>query len=618
MNCLPIVDRELRVAARKRSTFWLRIAAAVTVLVIGAAVFTLSLLQRASPAQIGSSLFHVVTWLCLVAGLSAGLFFTSDCLSEEKRDGTLGLLFLTDLRGYDVALGKLLATSLRGFYALLAVLPILAIAMVMGGTSGAQFGKSALALVNALFLSLAAGLAVSALSRDSLRALSGTLCLLLLLVFGGPLADTIIAWVRQTTSKPLWTLTSPGYVLVAASAWGRPPYWSALLITHLLGWLLLALACVLVPRTWQDKKKAGGGHRSAWGYAWRYGGARRRRRLRHKLLDREPVAWLVCRERWQPQGLWIITLLLAGGFVAMWVAELPRQMWFIWHGIGGLFIFVLYLWAASQSCRFHVAARGSGLLELVLASPLNERRIVSGQWLALLRMFGLPVLLLLGTHLVGVTLWQLEFQRMATTASKVTTSVVTNQTGTVSSKRVIVGTTVTTSSSAGTNAAPVPPVFQTLTKDWQRTAMAVTVALASGISTAANLLALCWFGLWMGLTSKTANLATLKTILFVEIIPFLVITFGASMAVGFMIPLLMMRGRSGPSTAWIAWWPLVNTLLAALLAVGKDAGFIVWSRHKLYSSFRERATRSLGQPRVKRLPPALATIPPPPVIAAPQ
>ena len=34
MNCLPIVDRELRVAARKRSTFWLRVAAGATGVVI--------------------------------------------------------------------------------------------------------------------------------------------------------------------------------------------------------------------------------------------------------------------------------------------------------------------------------------------------------------------------------------------------------------------------------------------------------------------------------------------------------------------------------------------------------------------------------------------------------
>ena len=131
----------------------------------------------------------MLTWLCLAAGLSAGLFFTSDCLSEEKREGTLGLLFLTDLRGYDVVLGKLLATSLRGFYALLAVLPILAITLFMGGVTGAQYWKSALALVNALFFSLAAGMAVSAVSRDSQKAMMGTLLVLLLLALGGPVAD---------------------------------------------------------------------------------------------------------------------------------------------------------------------------------------------------------------------------------------------------------------------------------------------------------------------------------------------------------------------------------------------------------------------------------------------
>jgi len=34
--------------------------------------------------------------------LLCGVFLTSDCLSEEKREGTLGLLFLTDLKGFDI------------------------------------------------------------------------------------------------------------------------------------------------------------------------------------------------------------------------------------------------------------------------------------------------------------------------------------------------------------------------------------------------------------------------------------------------------------------------------------------------------------------------------------
>src|SRR5438094_46289 len=202
MSLLPIVRRELRVAARKRITFWLRVASAITAVVLGSGCLLMGGWQRIGTAQMGSMLFYALTWLCLAAALAAGLFFTSDCLSEEKREGTLGFLFLTDLRGYDVVLGKLLATSLRCFYALLAVLPILGVTLLMGRVTGAQFWKTSLALVNAMFISLAAGLFVSALSRDSQKALSGTLLLLLLLVGSGPAADATLATANARSFSP--------------------------------------------------------------------------------------------------------------------------------------------------------------------------------------------------------------------------------------------------------------------------------------------------------------------------------------------------------------------------------------------------------------------------------
>jgi hypothetical protein len=211
MNYLPIADRELRVAVRKRSTFWLRVAAALTGLVIGGGCLLLSKVFGANSVRMGSILFNSLTWLCLVAGLSAGLFFTSDCLSEEKREGTLGLLFLTDLRGYDVALAaghlpaRLLCTAGRA--------PILAITLPMGGVTGAQYWKATLALVNALFVSLAAGLAVSVVSRDSQKALTATFFVLLVFALGGPLTDGIIAGARHRTFQPRCSLSSPAYVL---------------------------------------------------------------------------------------------------------------------------------------------------------------------------------------------------------------------------------------------------------------------------------------------------------------------------------------------------------------------------------------------------------------------
>ena len=63
----------------------------------------------------------------------------------------MGLLFLTDLKGYDVVLGKFIARSLPALYGLLALLPLIGIPLLLGGVTGSEFWRMALALVNALF-----------------------------------------------------------------------------------------------------------------------------------------------------------------------------------------------------------------------------------------------------------------------------------------------------------------------------------------------------------------------------------------------------------------------------------------------------------------------------------
>ncbi len=613
MNCLPIADRELRVAVRKRSTFWLRVAAALTALLIGSGFMLLSLVQGARTPGMGSTLFSVLTWLCLAAVLSAGPFLTADCLSEEKREGTLGLLFLTDLRGYDVALGKLLATSLRGFYALLAVLPILAITLFMGGVSGTQYWKSCLALLNALFVSLAAGMAVSALSRDSQKALGATVFVLGLLALGGPLADGITAAVKGRGFQPRWSVASPAYVLVTANVWSGAVYWKALGITHVLGWVLMASSCALAPHTWQERKRSGARTTRSWAYAWKYGGARRRKRLRLGLLEGQPVVWLVCRERWQSLGLWIMAVLVAGGFVAALIAKPPGEVWIVWTYVGGLFRLLLYVWAASQACRFFVEVRRSGVLELLLAAPLGDREIVSGQLRALLRMFGLPVALLLSVHVAGTALSQLGLQRMFTRVSTLTSSTVTNRNGTVTSQTTVVASNAGVRFGARTNAVPLTMVFPNRSSA-QQAAMAVITGAGALLSTAGDLLALCWFGLWMGMTSKSANLATLKTLLFVQVIPWFALSFAAGLLAAVLMPVLFLRGGAPPSSAWFAWWPLLSGLLTAALAIAKDIGFIVWSRRKLHSSLREQAALAPGQTVFAAPLAGSATVPSPPII----
>ena len=54
MTFLPIVDRELRVAARKRSTFWLRVVAALVAMIIGSALMLLTQCRRFRHGDPGS------------------------------------------------------------------------------------------------------------------------------------------------------------------------------------------------------------------------------------------------------------------------------------------------------------------------------------------------------------------------------------------------------------------------------------------------------------------------------------------------------------------------------------------------------------------------------------
>ncbi|HYV26062.1 MAG TPA: hypothetical protein VFA77_00895, partial [Candidatus Eisenbacteria bacterium] len=62
MTFLPIAERELRVLARKRSTFWLRVAFAVTALLFGTACMLMTGVRGFGAPRMGDVLFYGITW----------------------------------------------------------------------------------------------------------------------------------------------------------------------------------------------------------------------------------------------------------------------------------------------------------------------------------------------------------------------------------------------------------------------------------------------------------------------------------------------------------------------------------------------------------------------------
>ncbi len=407
MTILPVAERELRVAARRLSTYWVRCAVPLALLFLATWIFLTT--GRQSQREVGMTIFYLLTGGLTLYALTAGLRSTADCLSEEKRDGTLGLLFLTDLRGYDVVAGKLLANSLTMFYGVLAVLPILAIPLLMGGVAGAEFGRLGLVLLNTLFFSLSAGMLASALCKNSRAAVSASLGIILLVTAGCP-ALGLLEWKLrngQGSFQTFFLIPSPVFTYVAGidgqftRALGKLFYWS-LGSVHVCAWIFLLLASRIVRQQWQDKPATIRGQQwLGWRQGVLEGGATIRDAFRRRCLDQNAFYWLATRPRSRAWWNWLPLILAALGWI--WGYSKVRDDWFHpgVYGFTAFFLALIYkAMIGSEAGRRLLEDRKIGSLELLLSTPLSVRDILHGQRLSLLRQFGPPIAVMLVADLV--------------------------------------------------------------------------------------------------------------------------------------------------------------------------------------------------------------------------
>ena len=414
MSFLPIVERELRVAARRRGTYWLRSLLALAVLMIW---FSLLIAGRSSVpmAQKGKMLFMANGILAFGFSLLAGVFLTADCLSEEKREGTLGLLFLTELEGYDVVLGKLIATSLHAFYGLLAILPLLGLPLLLGGVTAGEFWRMTVVLLATLFLSLALGMVVSALSNDTRQAMAATLAGLVILAGVLPLLWWLQRMLYRSASWDWLLWPSPAYLysrtfdsFFRSRAGGE--FWRSLLTILILGGGSLILASLYLPRAWHEKAEDSGATKISGGQQrrWRLGSVSfRRKRLRW--LERNPFYWLASRDQ-RPKRL---ARLILGSLLPIWLAfvagcfAVNRNTKDICFAVAvfmpyGLHQVLKSLMAIEASRRLS-EDRHSGALELLLVTPLSVDAILAGQRQAFRETFRWPMALMCVVN--AILLW---------------------------------------------------------------------------------------------------------------------------------------------------------------------------------------------------------------------
>jgi hypothetical protein len=327
-----------------------------------------------------------------------------------------------------------------------------------------------------------------------------------------------------------------------------------------------------------------------WTHWWRFGGTAWRSRLRARLLDADPVLWLACRERWQATSLWAVAVFLVAACAAIFAFEDDGMWWFVWNYLAGPVTLLLYLGTASQAARPFVEARRSGLLELLLSTPLTTRQIVQGQWRAMLRQFGLPLALCLATQwLGGVLAQQRMWDRMAATVPAAAAGVASTAPAAVPNTATTTGAVTVTTTRTRVFAGPGFAASALAGFSPPGTLLAAALACGLCLTVAGNLVALAWFGMWMGLTSKNVNLATLKTILFVQVIPWFGIAFASALTLPLLLlPNLIAGGQPVPSQM-LFWFPILSMAVSTFLYLVKDAIFLLYARHQLKTELRRRS-----------------------------
>jgi hypothetical protein len=350
---------------------------------------------RTSPARIGVTLFHALSQLGFYACLLPGVLLTADCISQEKREGTLGLLFLTDLKGSDIVFGKLMATSAHAFYGLLAILPVMAIPLLAGGVTPGEVARMVWVLINTLFFSLAAGMLVSAFSRWEKRAMIAASIVIFMGTFGVEIPGPPFSFVSLRVGMR-------GAYDAAFTANPALFYGSSIWIL-VVSWIFLGWACWVVPRRVEEKIEppiASDEATNLLPKAEEITGEVAQSTGMEKLGEGNPVEWLANRDGRTSVWMWL-AIIFSG---LAWTMTHP----FLNSGQGSpefavvaglLFHAFLKFWLAYDAASRFTSDRRCGALEMLLSTPLTVREMLGGQFRSMLKRFFKPLLCVLALDL---------------------------------------------------------------------------------------------------------------------------------------------------------------------------------------------------------------------------
>ena len=303
------------------------------------------------------------------AALLSGCVLTSDCISSERRNGTLDLHFLTRLRAHEIVLGKMASSSLQAGLCFLAAFPMFFLPVFVGGVDWSQILLGLTVVMFSFLLSISIGAWFSTRSDDASKNALRTFITIFILT-AGPILLLILGKITRT-AVPFFAeiaIWSPGYLwhiaTVTTNGTGllRSGFFIPLQILPLIS-VLAVIATADSLRRFR-KRDAGPAHgRKASQSADLVPG----RRSTRPIYTARPI----------PKAVFVIITLLACLWAAMLAAvplvpDSDDQELFVAASFTLLAIHIFTKFVAYATlARPMVEDRNSGALELLLTTPMR-------------------------------------------------------------------------------------------------------------------------------------------------------------------------------------------------------------------------------------------------------
>lgn len=461
----PVFAKEVWMAGRRASTYWIRGGFVLGMTALVALVFmayrfddfgtTSQRLQRLQ--QMAPNLTVTIIWFQYVAIILASVILASPMVCDEKRKGTLSTLLCTPLKAWQILLGKLSAMGVQLLVLALAATPLLLALRLFGGVTAETIAAAAWITISSAALASTLTLLGSVMFKRSPVAAASGLVMFLGSQFMVTLVVGIIATFKQTMTPallvPMFVLTPPLMLgvlsadLVGGGGMPIPFKTEAWLIAGTYNWVLacvtFGLATLALRRAMRKEGEAGAGPAPA----------KKRSRakpseselaaasttadvapapgvvtaarapstsLAHasRVVGENPVLWREVRQRSFGKPLYAWVLFGGIGLIALWIYfQVTAQ----WRGgwLTGLDLdelgdealnyptmalggVITMLLACFTSSQSVSSEKESRTWEVLLATPMSAWDIVWGKFVGALRRQWIVPVIMLG-HLVVVS-----------------------------------------------------------------------------------------------------------------------------------------------------------------------------------------------------------------------